>query len=24
VFFDEVRDVAPELSELPFHLKGGS
>lgn len=23
VFFDEVRDVAPELSSLPFHLKDG-
>lgn len=24
VFFDEIKDVAPELSSLPFHLKDGS
>lgn len=24
VFFDEIKDVAPELAALPFHLKDGS
>jgi hypothetical protein len=24
VFFDEIRDVVPELASLPFHLKDGS
>lgn len=24
IFFDEVRDLAPELSSLPFHLKDGA
>lgn len=24
VFFDEIKDVVPELASLPFHLKDGS
>ena len=24
VFFDEIKDLAPELATLPFHLKDGS
>lgn len=24
VFFDEIKDVAPELASLPFHLKDGA
>ncbi|MDB5489934.1 MAG: hypothetical protein JWQ58_3649 [Reyranella sp.] len=24
VFFDEVKDVVPELASLPFHLKGNA
>ena len=24
VFFDEIKDLVPELASLPFHLKDGS